>query len=305
MRLSTLVLCFAAVLCSPFASTAAELPKAPKPVKRVLPEYPPAADAAQINGLVTLALTIDDDGEVDDVDVLKETPPGQHFAEAAVKAVEQWRFAKGAPGRFQVTLQFEYVPPDLTEDEAGLPGAPPPTRRRGTLRYPRQALSAGMAGDVDIVVTIDPAGRVAEARVREEMPPGYGFADAALAYVRQWEFPPGGPGIYTITIRFRMEGGKPERPNAVAMNLSELIPAPPPISRVEPKYPEAAKAKGISGDVVIAVQINSRGRVTHGGVLSETPAGMKFGDAAFAAVIQWRFDTPEGAYRVDVHFEPD
>ena len=65
------------------------------------------------------------------------------------------------------------------------------------------------------------------------------------------------------------------------------VKAPVVIERVEPAYPpEAAKAR-IAGIVIIEAIIDETGRVTDERVLKDLPFGL--GDAAVAAVKQWRF----------------
>jgi periplasmic protein TonB len=59
-------------------------------VRKVAPEYPPLALAARIEGVVSLQVWIDEEGNVTSVDVLS----GQHLLrEAAVEAVRQWKYS--------------------------------------------------------------------------------------------------------------------------------------------------------------------------------------------------------------------
>ena len=62
-----------------------------KAVQRIAPSYPARARADGLTGKVTLSLLIDAVGNVKRVKVLSSTPPGV-FDEAAIRAVEQWRF---------------------------------------------------------------------------------------------------------------------------------------------------------------------------------------------------------------------
>lgn len=54
------------------------------------PEYPLAAKEAGETGLVVLKVTIDEQGRVDDISVMKGGAP---FVEAALKAVKTWRYS--------------------------------------------------------------------------------------------------------------------------------------------------------------------------------------------------------------------
>jgi protein TonB len=61
----------------------------PKRIVEVAPIYPPIALAARKEGLVILQATIDEDGIVREVKVLRSDPL---FDQAAMDAVKQWRF---------------------------------------------------------------------------------------------------------------------------------------------------------------------------------------------------------------------
>lgn len=62
------------------------------PDSRVAPEYPPAAMAVQLEGVVVVAARVDADGLVQGVDVLECSHPSVGFEAAVTAAVEQWRF---------------------------------------------------------------------------------------------------------------------------------------------------------------------------------------------------------------------
>lgn len=75
-----------------------------KPLKRIEPEYPPAAVRAGKTGFVEVEFTVDADGKVTSVSVVN-AKPARTFESAAVKAVKQWQFAPGG-GRGKVRLDF-------------------------------------------------------------------------------------------------------------------------------------------------------------------------------------------------------
>lgn len=66
----------------------------PVPRSRVAPEYPKAARAKGISGYVALSILVDEDGNVQQVEVLESNPP-KVFEDAAVMAVRQWKFEPG------------------------------------------------------------------------------------------------------------------------------------------------------------------------------------------------------------------
>ena len=72
--------------------------------------------------------------------------------------------------------------------------------------YPREAARAGLQGVVVLECSIDPQGKVAEAKVVSGVPP---LTDAALKAVKQWRYTPtllSGtpvPVIMTVTVNFK------------------------------------------------------------------------------------------------------
>lgn len=85
---------------------------APVPVSRTPPTFPARARSLDQSGAVTLSFVVDVDGSVQDVYVVESEPPGV-FDEAALDAVDSWRFEpgrhEGAPVAVRVrqTLHFE------------------------------------------------------------------------------------------------------------------------------------------------------------------------------------------------------
>ena len=77
-------------------------------VERVQPEFPREADKAGVNdGHVKARMTIDASGEVTRVEVLEATPR-RIFDREVVRALSQWRFAKGGDARaMEVELDFK------------------------------------------------------------------------------------------------------------------------------------------------------------------------------------------------------
>jgi protein TonB len=65
------------------------------------------------------------------------------------------------------------------------------------------------------------------------------------------------------------------------------VKAPALISRVEPKYTEAARRDKISGIVILEIVIDSTGQVREARVLKPLPDGLS--EAAVDAVKQWTF----------------
>ena len=82
---------------------------APRLVHRVEPEYPPIAVSALIEGMVILEATVDKTGAVRDARVLRSHGV---LDEAAVRAVEQWRYEplllNGTPTPFVLTVTVSF-----------------------------------------------------------------------------------------------------------------------------------------------------------------------------------------------------
>jgi len=78
-------------------------------VSKISPEYPAAAKAHHVQGVVTLAMVIGKDGMVTDVQV-ESGPP--ELTAAAVDAVRQWRYRPyqlmGRPVEIQTTAQLNF-----------------------------------------------------------------------------------------------------------------------------------------------------------------------------------------------------
>ncbi len=83
--------------------------KAPTLITRVDPEYPPIAQAAQLEGIVILEATVDPTGRVEALTVLRSA--GLLDA-AAIEAVKQWRYSplrlNGQPTSFVLTVTVQF-----------------------------------------------------------------------------------------------------------------------------------------------------------------------------------------------------
>jgi len=101
--LRLLLLCLVAVLLLPL--TVNSQGSEPRPLKKVIPAYPDVIKGRGIYGAVHLKVQIDGDGLVKAVEVLGGNPI---FADAATKAVKQWRYsASGKERTASVSVEFE------------------------------------------------------------------------------------------------------------------------------------------------------------------------------------------------------
>ena len=78
------------------------------PEKQVLPEYPSVAFSQNISGFVTVGFNIAKSGQVVDLKVVNSQPSGV-FDQAALEAVNQWRYAPQSVTTPQrLTLYFRH-----------------------------------------------------------------------------------------------------------------------------------------------------------------------------------------------------
>jgi TonB family protein len=78
-------------------------------IHQVIPQYPPLAKAARVQGAVVVAIVIGEDGSIEAAQAREGDPL---LREAAEQAARQWRFsaldARGGTGKVQSTLTFQF-----------------------------------------------------------------------------------------------------------------------------------------------------------------------------------------------------
>lgn len=176
-------------------------------------------------------------------------------------------------------------------------------------KYPKAAADARISGKVVLLVDIDAAGDVSAVEVESATPPGVFEANAVEA-ARQWKFRPatkdGRPvaSRKRVPVTFSMDGPS-DGPDGAGGSADGSTRLPPP------EYPQAAYQAGLSGKVLLLVDVDAAGNVTHAEIERATPAGV-FDAATLEAVKQWKFQPPlengrpvPGRVRVPVQFEPD
>lgn len=198
----------------------------PQKIYDVRPQYPAAAQAAAVQGVVLVELTIGTDGRVQDARVTRSIPV---LDQAALDAVRQWQYqptivdGAATPVITTVAVQFRLVPP--AADSAGRGGQPTaqppvaPVRVGGNIsqparttyvrpEYPPDAQAANVQGVVILEATIDIKGQVRDLRVLRSIPL---LDQAAIDAVRQWEYTPtllngvAVPVIMTVTVNFTLQ----------------------------------------------------------------------------------------------------
>jgi protein TonB len=75
-----------------------------------------------------------------------------------------------------------------------------------------------------------------------------------------------------------------------ASKTGEAPPLPKLLERVEPEYPEDCRNEGVSGAVILELQVSLDGSVRVERVVESPDA--RLSDAASKAVVQWRYEPP-------------
>lgn len=202
---------------------AIDVRQTPTLLRHVMPTYPAEARREGMEGNVEVEVTIGSDGAVTHARMVRSDNPV--FDQAAIAAVEGWRFSKPTEGPVVRTVELTF---SLRQGAGDTPrpkvAADPDAVRVGSnIRtptktkhvppvYPEAAKSAGVGGLVILEVMVGRDGRVREAQVLRSIP----LLDAAaIDAVMQWEFNPtllnGNPVpvIMTVTVNFTLDLSDP------------------------------------------------------------------------------------------------
>jgi len=167
---------------------------------------------------------------------------------------------------------------------------PPKLLKQVNPVYPEEARKAGVEGIVILEATMDAEGRVSNTRVLRSIPL---LDQAAIDAVKQWVYEPlliDGKSrgvIFTVTLRFALDGKKREGGVGGGQGTPESAPPPKLIKKTDPVYPEAARKARIEGIVILEVQTDQDGRVQKTKVLRSIP---ELDQAAVDAVKQWVYE---------------
>jgi TonB family protein len=209
-----------AMLLSQGAAAQAEFVESTPPalISPISLTYPAEAKAKRIEGKVTLALMLDTNGNVQQVRV--ERTDSELLNEAAIAAMNSARFSPAREGGkavkawYQQTLTFKLSASDtattvtqLLKDSAPIPIAP----LSGLVKYPPDALAAGIEGSVTLQAMIDTSGKVDSIIVLGVSAPI--FETPAIAALSVARFSPAiengvkAKALYQQTISFKLPPG--------------------------------------------------------------------------------------------------
>jgi protein TonB len=82
----------------------ADVDQAPVPLVRLEPRYPRDAELRRLEGDVVVEFVVDEAGACHSVEVVSSRP-GRVFEQAAVRAIERWRFSPGTSGGRPVSVR--------------------------------------------------------------------------------------------------------------------------------------------------------------------------------------------------------
>ena len=261
---------------------------------------PTAAPPPKLQGLAQLTCQAAVDGSLSGCQVISESPPGQGLGDAALKLATTLRLKPAAAGETSpraVTVPFRFDLADpaamATADEIKNPNwvaaADAPQIAK---YYPVSAHDRHVGGRATVRCIVSADGRLHDCVTVSEMPAGENFGVSAakmsqdlfrMAPTTRDGAPVAGRSI-TTSIIF---GGGPGRQATNETTPPKWISKPDgdDFARV---YPAAALAKGLSGRVAIACDINDMGGLEHCEIAREEPAGMGFGQAALKLVPRFR-----------------
>jgi len=171
---------------------------------------------------------------------------------------------------------------------------PPRLIKQVDPRYPEIARQARVEGVVILEAETDVYGRVQNAKILRSIPL---LDQAAIDAVRQWIYAPlmidNKPRgcIFTVTVRFALDGGKsvPPAKDGEPLKITGDVKGPKLIKQVDPVYPPVARQSQVEGTVILEVTTDIYGRVRDIKVLRSIPL---LDQAAVDAVKQWVYEPP-------------
>jgi TonB family protein len=191
------------------------------------------------------------------------------------------------------------VPTPAARDTALQASAPPPPIvHKVDPVYPPLALQARISGVVRLAIIIQPDGSVRHIQVINGHPL---LVPAAIEAVKEWTFQPSAAEVSTtIEVPFILSGGAaqslPPLPGDTPRKGGSMVPsrirvgsnvqAAKLVQRVEPVYPEEARAAGVEGTVTLQIVIGNDGSVTSADPVEGNPVLWR---AAADAVKQWKY----------------
>jgi len=170
------------------------------------------------------------------------------------------------------------------------PGAgitnPVPVGSKPSPLYTPEAMRTGVQGPIDLEAVIRKDGTVGDVRIIRSLDAE--LDQEAIKAAKQWRFTPatdrnGNPVDIVVVIGFDMRLRSP----LTATGPGGVGVAPPnKLNNVRPSYPDAARAAGIEGTVVVEAFTNKQGEVVFTRIAQSVPG---LDEAALSAAHMWRY----------------
>lgn len=255
---------------------------------------------AVVNCLVSLQ------GALFDCAVLRETPPGEHFGDAALALTPQFLMRpaqlKGHPVIATVNVPINFymapgsAPPVLPRGDAMVVAAmswlQAPSYAAVVAAYPPKARAAHLGGRATLDCQFDKQGKIGHCSTLAEEPKHEGFADAARTLAEQFRSvtqTPDGRGVSGAHIQL------PVVFDPAMLNGDAAVVGKPQWTGL-PNAEETQAAFGkltLSGTnrVMLACVVQQGGAVSDCHALSEEPAGRGLAEAALELTPHFRLST--------------
>lgn len=305
---------------APSAEGAAPLPASERPKLVTNPDwvrkpdamdlqryYPPAAVRARQGGRAVLNCIAQATGLLRDCVVVSEAPRDLGFGAAAIglssvfKMRPQMVDGKPQDGSVMIPIIFQCrgcgsleVGQATTRTTYLRPSwIAAPSFEQWKAAYPEAAKLAGAQGGATLECKIKEDGGLRSCAITNEYPPKMGFGAAARGLAP----------LFTTTVTDA--DGKSRKGAGVIVKLnwtqaamgSATAPGMPELAwaasaeRAEAAFPKAAQAAGVmEGKAHVACDLGAGGLLSNCATRSEEPAGMGFGEAAFALASEYRFN---------------
>jgi TonB family protein len=300
----------------------------PRVTSQPAPIYPFAMLSNGMKGEVLVDFVVDREGRVRNAFAARSLNPS--FDDAAVDAVERWRFEPGRIGdrpvstHMRVPVIFEIErggnigrgPLDAKGKKADLAKLPEefrydtPPRPIGTVRvvYPYELLRAGKTGEAEIGYVVGADGRVVQIVPSKATDPA--FTRALTAAIEQFTYEPAvkagrpGPALQRFGQKFdrsvewslvsdadiELLRTEEKKPESI-LNLRDLDGPLVPRSRRPPVFPVSAPEEMKNGEALVEFLVDQEGRARLPRIVEATHEAFAY--AAMQSIASWRFESPQ------------
>jgi TonB family protein len=158
--------------------------------------------------------------------------------------------------------------------------------------YTVDAMRARVQGAIKLECVVTADGTVRDIKVLESLP--HGLDDSAIAALKQWRFKPGTlngeavPVIVDVEMTFALgrRGPALDSPEVYSIGV-EGVTAPVVLKETKPQYPEAIRAQGITGSIILQTVVLADGTV--GDTRVTRSLDSRLDAEAIRALNEWRF----------------